>query len=106
MSAKAAASTAYENEGTTGQRAQPASRERQRTPDLTSAEPRTPNPTTPEDSAAEQNSPTHEQTARWAYEFWMERGCPEGSPDVDWIRAEQELREVSGSASDARFSVE
>jgi len=29
-------------------------------------------------------------TAR-AYELWMERGCPIGSPDEDWFRAEQEL---------------
>jgi Protein of unknown function (DUF2934) len=26
-----------------------------------------------------------------AYENWLARGCPEGSPEVDWLRAEQEL---------------
>jgi hypothetical protein len=25
-----------------------------------------------------------------AYEFWVERGCPEGSPDEDWFRAVRE----------------
>jgi hypothetical protein len=27
-----------------------------------------------------------------AYEFWLERGCPMGSPEEDWFRAEQKLR--------------
>jgi hypothetical protein len=27
-----------------------------------------------------------------AYEYWLARGCPLGSPEVDWLRAEQELR--------------
>ena len=28
-----------------------------------------------------------------AYECWCERGCPEGSPEIDWHRAESEVRE-------------
>ena len=36
--------------------------------------------------------PSDDIAAR-AYECWCERGCPEGSPEVDWRRAEQELRE-------------
>jgi hypothetical protein len=27
-----------------------------------------------------------------AYEFWVQRGCPIGSPEEDWFRAEQRLR--------------
>ena len=27
-----------------------------------------------------------------AYQFWEERGRPSGSPEVDWFRAERELR--------------
>jgi hypothetical protein len=27
-----------------------------------------------------------------AYEFWVQRGCPMGSPEEDWFRAEQQLR--------------
>jgi hypothetical protein len=27
-----------------------------------------------------------------AYELWVERGCPEGSPEQDWYLAESELR--------------
>jgi hypothetical protein len=35
--------------------------------------------------------PNYEQIASLAYQLWQERGCPEGSPDEDWLRAEQEL---------------
>lgn len=27
-----------------------------------------------------------------AYQRWLDRGCPQGSPDVDWFEAERELR--------------
>jgi hypothetical protein len=97
MSAKAAASTTYEQETATRERAQPVSRERQHRPDLSSAEPALQN-RFPEDGLAQQNSPAHELIARRAYECWMERGCPDGSPEVDWFHAEQELREAPGSA--------
>jgi len=33
-----------------------------------------------------------DETAARAYELWCERGCPTGSPEVDWFRAEEELR--------------
>jgi len=35
--------------------------------------------------------PTHEKIATLAYALWLERGCPEGSPETDWFSAEQEL---------------
>ena len=28
-----------------------------------------------------------------AYRFWEQRGQPWGTPEIDWFRAEQELRE-------------
>ena len=37
--------------------------------------------------------PSHEAIARLAYAIWQERGCPWGSPDQDWLRAEQKLIE-------------
>jgi hypothetical protein len=37
--------------------------------------------------------PTHEQIAALAKILWVARGCPEGSPEVDWFEAEQQLRE-------------
>ena len=35
-----------------------------------------------------------------AYELWLERGCPEGSPEEDWYRAERELGIVAVSAEE------
>ena len=29
-----------------------------------------------------------------AYELWIQRGCPLGSPEVDWFRAEEELKRL------------
>jgi len=34
----------------------------------------------------------HEQIARLAYAYWQNRGCPDGSPEEDWLRAEAELK--------------
>ncbi len=39
---------------------------------------------------AEHNS--HGEIAALAYEFWMQRGCPIGSPEEDWFRAEEQIR--------------
>ncbi len=39
--------------------------------------------------------PTREQIARLAEKYWAERGWPEGSPEQDWLRAEQELKTAS-----------
>lgn len=36
--------------------------------------------------------PRQDEIAARAYRCWNERGCPEGSPEIDWSRAEQELR--------------
>lgn len=35
---------------------------------------------------------THEEIAILAYNFWKERGEPQGSPEVDWERAEATLQ--------------
>jgi hypothetical protein len=37
------------------------------------------------------NGLRHEQVAEEAYRLWQERGCPMGSPDEDWYRAELEI---------------
>jgi hypothetical protein len=39
-----------------------------------------------------QNEPDQAETQRLAYQLWLERGCPIGSPGQDWFRAEEELR--------------
>ncbi len=35
---------------------------------------------------------THERVAVRAYENWVKRGRPAGTPEQDWLKAEQELR--------------
>jgi Protein of unknown function (DUF2934) len=35
----------------------------------------------------------HERIAALAYGYWQQRGCPEGSPDEDWLLAERNIRE-------------
>ena len=37
--------------------------------------------------------PTDDEIAARAHQYWVERGRPHGSPDVDWNRARQELIE-------------
>jgi len=38
----------------------------------------------------------HEQIAMLAYQLWHDRGCPEGSPEVDWFEAENQLQTGDG----------
>jgi hypothetical protein len=37
-------------------------------------------------------APSREEIAALAYSFWEARGCQGGSPEQDWLRAEEELR--------------
>ena len=39
------------------------------------------------------NKNNHEVTAKFAYELWERRGSPLGSPEVDWLAAEQALED-------------
>ena len=34
----------------------------------------------------------NEQVAALAYHLWKERGSPAGTPEIDWFKAEQELK--------------
>jgi hypothetical protein len=34
--------------------------------------------------------------AALAYQLWLARGCPDGSPEIDWFQAEQELNGQAG----------
>ncbi len=57
-------------------------------------------PTTRVDTGT--SAPTADEIAARAHRCWHERGCPVGSPEVDWHRAEQELRaEREGGRSTA-----
>ena len=37
---------------------------------------------------------THEEIAKLAYSLWQRRGCPVGSPQVDWFEAEAIVRHL------------
>ncbi|MFL6449951.1 MAG: DUF2934 domain-containing protein [Bryobacteraceae bacterium] len=37
-------------------------------------------------------SESHEKIQVAAYYLWQQRGCPLGTPEMDWFRAEEELR--------------
>jgi hypothetical protein len=37
----------------------------------------------------------NKRLAEMAFSFWEDRGCPFGSPDEDWFRAERELRRTA-----------
>jgi hypothetical protein len=42
--------------------------------------------------------------AALAYQLWQGRGCPEGSPEVDWLEAEKQLRDRQKEAPAAQVS--
>jgi len=50
---------------------------------------------TPSRSSAEPaerlDNPGAPEIAALAYQYWQARGCPNDSPEVDWLRAEREL---------------
>ncbi len=39
-------------------------------------------------------APDHASIALLAYLHWQNRGCPIGSPEEDWIKAETELQRI------------
>ena len=39
--------------------------------------------------------PTHEEIARLAEQYWMERGRQDGGAEQDWLRAEQTLTQMA-----------
>ena len=45
--------------------------------------------------------PDHEIIEALAYQLWLDRGSPAGSPEIDWRRAEEELRNSAQSARQA-----
>ena len=40
-------------------------------------------------------TPTHEEIARLAKQYWAERGHQDGHAEQDWLRAEQELMQMA-----------
>jgi hypothetical protein len=52
-----------------------------------------------------ESSPAHEQIAALAYSLWQARGCPEGSPEEDWLNAERALNEQQGLSTQESTAV-
>lgn len=46
------------------------------------------------------DAPLSEQIAALAYALWQERGCPDGTPEEDWYRAQQEIQAKQESHSE------
>jgi hypothetical protein len=51
------------------------------------------------EAAASGSGIQREEIARLAYQYWQERGCPDGSPEEDWFHAERELRTLTGEVA-------
>jgi hypothetical protein len=45
---------------------------------------------------------TEQSIAALAYQLWLNRGCPIGSPEVDWFQAEEELKIKEPASASAR----
>jgi hypothetical protein len=43
-------------------------------------------------AAVPETRPMSEDIAALAYALWHERGCPYGSPEEDWFKAEEKLK--------------
>jgi len=41
---------------------------------------------------------TRETVEKLAYQYWLDRGCPEGSAAEDWLRAERTLLGTAATA--------
>ena len=51
------------------------------------------------DTVAVNRELVHEEIARLAYALWEARGCQDGNPEEDWLRAEEELRKTGFSVA-------
>jgi hypothetical protein len=51
-----------------------------------------------------QTDPEHEELARLAYQHWQQRGRPIGTPEEDWFRAEEEIKQHLDEAPAATSS--
>lgn len=46
--------------------------------------------------------PNHDEIAERAFQLWQARGCPEGSAQQDWVKAEAELQAEAAARSTAQ----
>lgn len=55
------------------------------------------------DSTTEAGTISDSIIAKRAYELWLDRGCPEGSPEVDWYEAQSEMKRGGVQSSTSVF---
>ena len=48
--------------------------------------------------AGKLDSLTRETVEKLAYQYWLDRGCPEGSAAEDWLQAERTLLQTAANA--------
>lgn len=68
----------------------------------------TPEVATPDPSGATglaSSQVEQDEITRLAHQFWIERGCPIGTPEEDWFRAEAELRSRASKPQQTATSV-
>jgi hypothetical protein len=69
-------------------------------PETLAAAPVEPETVAPQaDAAYSVNTPSYQEIAALAYSYWEARGGHGGSPEEDWLRAEQELLARSSFAT-------
>jgi hypothetical protein len=49
----------------------------------------------PKTQTAIATTPESQHIETRAYELWIQRGCPIGSPEIDWFQAEREIRNIT-----------
>jgi hypothetical protein len=59
-------------------------------------------PSTAPDQTEKTTSSDHDSIARLAYSYWETRGSNGGSPEEDWLRAENELKASAKRAGPAK----
>jgi hypothetical protein len=50
-------------------------------------------PVLPEVPPSAGGDPEPEEIARLAYQYWLQRGRPTGTPEEDWFRAAEEIKQ-------------
>lgn len=55
-------------------------------------------------SELSKNIPEPAAVAALAYELWQGRGCPTGSPEIDWFQAEELLSRQSAGPAETELA--
>lgn len=59
----------------------------------------------PRNTPVPTSSPRHDEVELLAFNLWHERGAPIGTPEIDWFRAEEQLKELNTDADPALSAI-